>query len=472
MEHISIIYSLPVGTAHIPYDSFEDLKLTGILPANVLELMQTLPAREDTELRQETFRYLCSIGTGELEGLSRQLYELAELYAAYDGTDNDSVKKYIFAAILHRQYRFYKTASELSEPKGLLLGFKEHFSQLYDEAEAVEAEQIYNKLIRSVTVDLKDVTLTLRPSEGGGCVSDMRRCAEEMGIELTEPPFAPKELGGDISASLFTLFTDSQKELTEHYVKHNGMLDRGILDYTDQLDFYIYNTKLAREYTSHSIPLCYAHYGEDISIAEGYDVTLMAKQCYGIIPNDISFSADEPVYFLAGANGGGKTTYLRTVGVCVIMALWGCPVPARHARICALDSVHTHFPRDERFDLNGRFLDEQNRVDSILEDVSGTRSLILLNETYATTNEEKASEMTCLLADRLKRDGQFSVYVTHQKKAQETDIPLLTCIVDENDSGRRTYKIRPLKSSVRSHAEDILRKYSLSRADLEERFGI
>ncbi|MBR4881441.1 MAG: hypothetical protein IKU19_05870, partial [Clostridia bacterium] len=201
------------------------------------------------------------------------------------------------------------------------------------------------------------------------------------------------------------------------------------------------------------------------------DITLMAKKCYDIIPNDISFTADESVYFLAGANGGGKTTYLRTVGVCVIMSLWGCPVPARHARVCPLDSVQTHFPRDERFDLEGRFLDEQNRVERILSDM-GDRSLILLNETYATTNEEKASAMTCELAEKLKNEGQFCVYVTHQKKAQETDIPMLTCVVDEAEGGRRTYKIRPQKTSVASHAEDILKKYSLSRADLEERFGI
>ncbi len=470
MEHINIIYSSPTGIAHIPYDTFEDIKLTGLLPANVLKLMQKLPDAADIELRQHTFRYLIEKGTEPLEELSLQLYELSELYSAFDSAENEAVKKYIFAALLCRQYRFYKSSAELTLTEGFFEGYKKHFKELYDKDIAAEADRLYDKLVRSVNIEIKEASLTLRAAEGNGYITDIRRCAAEMGIELFDHSFTPKELGSDIAASLEALFTDNWKELSLHYDKFKAFLDRGILDYADQLDFYIYNTKLALEYTSHGMPLCYAHYGEDISIAEGYDITLMAKKCYDIIPNDVSFSSAEPVYFLAGANGGGKTTYLRTVGVCVIMSLWGCPVPARHARICKLDSVQSHFPRDERFELEGRFLDEQKRVESILSDM-GERSLILLNETYATTNEEKASEMTCALAQRLKNEGQFAVYVTHQKKAQETDIPLLTCVVDDTD-GARTYKIRPLNRSVGSHAEDILKKYSLSRADLEERFGI
>ena len=470
MEHISIIYSSPTGVAHIPYETFEDIKLTGILPANVLRLMQELPDEADTELRKDTFKHLIEKGTEALEELVRQLYELSELYSVYDDTQSPAIKKYIFAALLYRQYRFYKSSAELTVTKGFFEGYKKHFQELYDENMAAEAKRVYDTLVTSVNIEIKEDSLILRSIEGNGYITDIRRCASEMGIELKEYGFSPKELGSDTASSLEALFPDRWKELTEHYDKHKALLDRGILDYIDQLDFYIYNTKLALEYSSHSIPLCYAHYGEDISIAEGYDITLMAKKCYDIIPNDISFTSDEPVYFLAGANGGGKTTYLRTVGVCVIMSLWGCPVPARHSRICKLYSVQTHFPRDERFELEGRFLDEQNRVDSILSDM-GERSLILLNETYATTNEEKASAMTCSLAQRLKNEGQLTVYVTHQKGAQEIDIPMLTCVVDESD-GRRTYKIRPLKVSVRSHAEDVLKKYSLSRADLEERFGI
>lgn len=471
MKHISIIYSLPASGKLVPGQTFEDLKLTGILPENVLSLMTALPDDRDIELRQETFRYLTEKGTDSLEELSEQLSGLWELYEAYDAADSPAMKKYIFASLLHRQYRFYKSSAELSISKGFFEGYKKHFSELYDQSIAAEAEKVYNSLVKSVNIEIKEASLTVRLSDCGGYISDMRRCAAEMGIELGEYPFTQKELGADIAACLETLCPDSQKELSEHYERYNSLLDRELLDYRDQLDFYIYNTKTALEYTSHGIPVCYARFGEDISIAEGYDVTLMAKKCYDIIPNDVTFSPKEPVYFLAGANGGGKTTYLRTVGVCVIMSLWGCPVPARHARVCPLDSVLTHFPRDERFESDGRLADELSRVEQILRDM-GERSLILLNETYATTNEEKASEMTCMLASRLKDEGQFCVYVTHQKGAQSANIPMLACVVDENDGGRRTYKIRPLNKTVRSHAEDVLKKYSLSRADLEERFGI
>ena len=470
MEHTSIIYSKGPSASHIPVEVFSDLKIDGILPDNVLDIMSVLPDEADMRTRQQIFEYLLDKGTTSLEDLSFRLRELIRLWRAYDLSNNDETKAYIFAAILKKQKDFYLACADIDINIGFFAEFKKHFASLTDPTLTAEADRVYDKLVRTVGIDIKDQTLTLRTAENKGYIKDIRRCAAEMDIELSEPTFSQKELGAEIALSLSKLYPDVWKELSCHREKYKSRLDHDILAYPDALDFYIFNTELARKYISHSIPYCYAHRAEDISIAEGYDITLMAKECYDIIPNDISFNADTPVSFLCGANGGGKTTYLRTVGLTVIFALCGCPVPARHARVCTLHAVHSHFPRDERFELEGRFLDEQKRVDGILSDL-GERSLVLLNETYATTNEEKASQKTLELAEKLKDMGQFSVYVTHQKSAGDSDIPMLTCVVDEGD-GKRTYKIKPLKRSVRSYAEDILKKYSLSRADLEERFGI
>ncbi|MBR4880582.1 MAG: hypothetical protein IKU19_01530, partial [Clostridia bacterium] len=174
MEHISIIYSLPTGTAHIPYTTFEDIKMTGILPSNVLELMQELPSKDDIRLRQETFRYLTEQGTAELESLSDQLYELSELYCAYDSAANDAVKKYIFAAILHRQYRFYESSAELPLTEGFFEGYRDHFDALYDERIAAEAKRVYDKLVTSVNIEIKEDSLTLKAIEGKGYITDIR----------------------------------------------------------------------------------------------------------------------------------------------------------------------------------------------------------------------------------------------------------------------------------------------------------
>lgn len=44
-------------------------------------------------------------------------------------------------------------------------------------------------------------------------------------------------------------------------------------------------------------------------------------------------------YILTGPNMGGKTTYLRSVALCVILAQMGCYVPATRATIGVVDKV-------------------------------------------------------------------------------------------------------------------------------------
>ena len=102
---------------------------------------------------------------------------------------------------------------------------------------------------------------------------------------------------------------------------------------------------------------------------ELYDISLLAKNCENIVPNDADFTEYEPFCFLLGANGGGKTTYLRALGVNLILFLAGCPVFAKEAEIYPFDIVLSHFPRDERFDNTGRLDEERKRTEEMLNKI-------------------------------------------------------------------------------------------------------
>jgi DNA mismatch repair ATPase MutS len=152
------------------------------------------------------------------------------------------------------------------------------------------------------------------------------------------------------------------------------------------------------------------------------------------------------------------------------MFLAGAPVFCEGGRASVLSAVYAHFPRDERFEGTGRFLDEKNRVDAILAAQDGN-ALVLLNETFATTGEEKAVTETDILAKTLLRSGNFGLYITHQHDVAEAEIPFLGVTVDELDSNRRTYKIEKRRLPPRSFAKDILGKYGLDRETLMKRFS-
>ncbi len=208
-----------------------------------------------------------------------------------------------------------------------------------------------------------------------------------------------------------------------------------------------------------------------LSVTEAYAVSLLAKEEKRIIPNDISFTEEEPFFFLTGANGGGKTTYLRAVGIAALLFVNGCPLPCRSASLGEISGVFTHFPRDERFDGSGRFVEENRRVEEILSEID-EKSLVLLNETYATTNEENAVLMTEKLAGELHRRRTLGLYITHQHALSDTGIPYLNVLIDRNDANRRTFKIARQKSTGGSYARDILEKCGLTREALEKRFGV
>ena len=53
-----------------------------------------------------------------------------------------------------------------------------------------------------------------------------------------------------------------------------------------------------------------------------------------------------------------------------------------------------------------------------------------------------------------------------------TQIQDYITIVDENDENKRTYKISKLSQEKKSFAEDILKKYNLTKEALQDRFGV
>src|SRR6266581_3455114 len=66
---------------------------------------------------------------------------------------------------------------------------------------------------------------------------------------------------------------------------------------------------------------------------------MMAREAF--IPNDVRLDESDRVIVLTGPNMAGKSTLLRQVGLCVVLAQMGAFVPARRARIGVVDRLFT-----------------------------------------------------------------------------------------------------------------------------------
>jgi DNA mismatch repair ATPase MutS len=101
----------------------------------------------------------------------------------------------------------------------------------------------------------------------------------------------------------------------------------------------------------------------------------------------------KPLVVITGANRGGKSTFLRSVGLVHIMMQCGMFVPAQTFRSGVCSGIFTHFRREEDATMqSGKLEVELNRMRTIVEAIM-PGGVILLNEFFASTNEREGSEI-------------------------------------------------------------------------------
>ncbi|MFZ0807768.1 MAG: DNA mismatch repair protein MutS, partial [Candidatus Sulfotelmatobacter sp.] len=123
----------------------------------------------------------------------------------------------------------------------------------------------------------------------------------------------------------------------------------------------------------------------ELEIIEGRHPVIEQLEIAGgserFVPNDLYLnSTTHSVLLLTGPNMGGKSTYLRQTALIVIMAQMGSFVPARSARLSAVDRVFTRIGASDNL-ARGRstFMVEMTETAAILHTAT-PRSLVLLDE--------------------------------------------------------------------------------------------
>ncbi len=247
-----------------------------------------------------------------------------------------------------------------------------------------------------------------------------------------------------------------------------------MLSYRIELMFLREAAVYVRHMEEMGYPMCLPKVAKErtIHLRSLRDVSLAARELCGnaVVPNDVDLTGDSHFCYVTGANGGGKTTYLRSVGIAVLFFLAGCPVSAKDGEIFCFRRLCTHFPSEEDFTDSGRFVDEVRRADEIRA-VADPDTVVLCNETFSGTDEEKSERYSRSLAEDMADCGAFGLYVTHIHSLTHGRIPTLAAVVDETDENRRTYRIRRMDGTDSSFAMDILKKYDLTEEGLARRLS-
>ncbi len=138
----------------------------------------------------------------------------------------------------------------------------------------------------------------------------------------------------------------------------------------------------------------------------------MARE--GFIPNDVCLDEAGRVILLTGPNMAGKSTLLRQVGLCVLLAQIGAFVPCRRAAVGVVDRLFTRVGASDNL-VRGQstFMVEMSETSAILHGATA-RSLVLLDEIGRGTSTYDGVAIAWAVTERLHNTiGCKTVFATH-----------------------------------------------------------
>ena len=198
------------------------------------------------------------------------------------------------------------------------------------------------------------------------------------------------------------------------------------------------------------------------SSSELYDVCLALSANKRPVGNDIAGDG-KALIIVTGANQGGKTTFLRSLGLAQLMTQSGMFAPAAKLSIGIVNGLFTHFKREEDAGMkSGKFDEELARMDAIVDNLK-PRSLILFNESFAATNEREGSEIARQIVSALLERSHRVVFVSHQYDFthglfQTRRDWSLFLRADRLEDGRRTFKLIEGEPLSTSFGQDVYRE--------------
>ena len=131
------------------------------------------------------------------------------------------------------------------------------------------------------------------------------------------------------------------------------------------------------------------------------------------VPNDCDIS-DKKTIILTGPNMGGKSTYIRTIGIAVYLAHLGCYVPAKSFETPIIDAIITRVgASDMQIKGISTFMSEMIESSCMLHS-SSSRSLVLMDELGRGTSTAEGFGLAWAICCELhKKINPFCLFATH-----------------------------------------------------------
>jgi DNA mismatch repair protein MutS2 len=132
-----------------------------------------------------------------------------------------------------------------------------------------------------------------------------------------------------------------------------------------------------------------------------------------VVPISVEMESEHRQLIVSGPNTGGKTVALKTVGLLVLMAQAGIPVPADRAELPVFDAVLADIGDYQSIEQNlSTFSAHVTNIDFISRTATPS-SLVLLDELGSATDPAEGAALAVAIAEHFRQIGCLSVISTH-----------------------------------------------------------
>ncbi|MBM4301800.1 MAG: hypothetical protein FJ121_09775 [Deltaproteobacteria bacterium] len=165
-----------------------------------------------------------------------------------------------------------------------------------------------------------------------------------------------------------------------------------------------------------------------------------------VVPVDLTLTPEHRFLIISGANAGGKTVALKTLGLLTLMAQSGIPLPVDEgSELCPFAAVEADIgdPQDLSQSLS-TFSAHLKRALKMLADLP-ERSLILLDELGTATDPTEGGALALALLHAFYQRGAYGAATTHlpilKSFAQKTEGFANVSVVFNEETRRPTYRL-------------------------------